>query len=420
VRGLNWLRHRQPAQDLVEFGLIVAVVGVVGVLGLQAVTTAQRAYFGDLASSLAPAPLSVPGDPLHTTTVALACPPIAVVGTPIPCSVIVTDTNTSAPTAPVGTVVPTDSGAGGSFGACAWTQSGAVSTCAMTYIPAQSGTITLSAQFNPTSRHHGGQSTATLTVTILPELQIESCGNGLPKPPSGDVVVGEPLTCQARLKVSGGSGGGIAGKTLTWSRSSPSAGQVYFNCPSAGSCSLPISDFSAAQCTTDSDGRCTVIVRGGFNFALDSLGFDTFAVSFGGDATYQAITTTKSIQVVAAPTPNQAQATITCAVDKAAGTATCVIKITDVQPSPSPNPDDDVRFPPAGPVLVTAEHGGSVTCPSLQRDPGSMTTSSCTIVYTKGTEDHDKLTADYQGERKPGPTSVLHSDATETTDVDFH
>src|SRR5437899_2299186 len=83
-RGL-WPRRRlasrQPAQDLVEFGLIVAAVSILGIAGLNVLGRAEEGYFIPLASTLAPrAPVGT-DDVVHPTTVKIDCSPATVVAT---------------------------------------------------------------------------------------------------------------------------------------------------------------------------------------------------------------------------------------------------------------------------------------------------------------------------------------------------
>src|SRR5215831_17280588 len=58
--------HRQPGQGLVEFSLSIAAVAFVAMIGFKALSTAQGAYWGAVAPSLA-APTPGPGVFLHPT-----------------------------------------------------------------------------------------------------------------------------------------------------------------------------------------------------------------------------------------------------------------------------------------------------------------------------------------------------------------
>src|SRR6266851_4881480 len=69
------LASRQPAQDLVEFGLIVAAVSILGIAGLNVLGRAEEGYFIPLASTLAPqAPVGT-DDVVHPTVVTINCTP---------------------------------------------------------------------------------------------------------------------------------------------------------------------------------------------------------------------------------------------------------------------------------------------------------------------------------------------------------
>src|SRR5438309_11135058 len=75
------LASRQPAQDLVEFGLIVAAVSILGIAGLNVLGRAEEGYFIPLASTLAPQAPVVTDDVVHPTTEQIHCMPTSVVAT---------------------------------------------------------------------------------------------------------------------------------------------------------------------------------------------------------------------------------------------------------------------------------------------------------------------------------------------------
>jgi Flp pilus assembly pilin Flp len=76
VRGSAWPLYRQKAQDLVEYGLIVAVLAVVGIISLNTFGSAQAGYFAGLGPNLAPATVTTLGEVRHSTVTTIqTCAP---------------------------------------------------------------------------------------------------------------------------------------------------------------------------------------------------------------------------------------------------------------------------------------------------------------------------------------------------------
>src|SRR5437879_6034014 len=99
------LASRQPAQELVEFGVIVAAVSILGIAGLNVLGRAEEGYFIPLARTLAPqAPVGT-DDVVHPTVVKISCnPPTVTLPGSTSCTFTVRDDFATRRTWPQGTV----------------------------------------------------------------------------------------------------------------------------------------------------------------------------------------------------------------------------------------------------------------------------------------------------------------------------
>lgn len=393
----DWLRRRQPAQNVAEFSLIVAAVAVVGMLGLQAVTSVQKVYFGDVATVLNPPAAAVPGDVLHTVDIGTTCTPVAasvpltlLVGTTTTCTVVVTDIH-AGPSTPQGTV-KTNVSSGPPPSDCSplLAISQAASSCFFTFTPtvSQMGPLTLQASYSPkNSNHLGQQQTLQVTVVGIPNLTV-NCTNDLKTTVlPNSVEVGHPLDCLAKLTVPG-QGGGISGQ-LSWSLVSGAPGTFACSVTTTQGCSPTSGQASTATCTTDSNGACRIIFRPGL-----TVGTDTLQIDYGGG---QFLATSKQLGIQVMPAMGLHQTTLTvdsCPPHQKDGNTWvhCTVTITDSDPLPtSPAPTADVadHSPPGGTVIVTGIFAQVQynTCTALT--PFVPDHSTCTFDLVEGDGDSD-------------------------------
>ncbi len=198
------LRHRRPAQNLVEYGLTVAAVAIIAMVGFKALGAAQATYWGAISSSpILAAPTPAQGDFLHPTNVVLAptpnCDPTAtwLAGQPITCTVTVTDTFGSNFHTPTGSINLTVDGT--TVSSCTLTMiNGQSSSCTLTYTwtPTDAnkpGKRVLVAAYTATSNHSDNNSNA-LSFTVTPQYLFQfTCQSALGG--GTTVEVGEPLFC---------------------------------------------------------------------------------------------------------------------------------------------------------------------------------------------------------------------------------
>src|SRR5579872_7013127 len=85
-----WLRQRAASQNVVEYGLIVAVASLAIIAGLNSLTPAVATYFQRLTPRLYSSPAHP--SPFHYTTEEIACGPQPyVVNTTLTCTATVYD-----------------------------------------------------------------------------------------------------------------------------------------------------------------------------------------------------------------------------------------------------------------------------------------------------------------------------------------
>jgi Flp pilus assembly pilin Flp len=173
---LRRLPVRQRGQDVVEYGIIVAVIAVASILAFNALSSAERGYFGGIQPALAPtAPAFSAFVVSRSTSTTISCTPTStVVNGSVSCTVSVTDTASGTTSAPLGIVTLTTNGTG-SFSpgnTCTLTGPSSPTSCpAITYLPTAigTGTHTLTAQYAPGNGDttHAA-STGTTAVTVTP------------------------------------------------------------------------------------------------------------------------------------------------------------------------------------------------------------------------------------------------------------
>jgi hypothetical protein len=304
--------HRQPSQNLVEFGLSVAAIAFVALLGFGALGRAQAAYWGAEAPKLA-APTPASTDFLHDTFIdptsclnAFSGP--ILVGTTVTCSTTVSDMNTPdyERKPPNGTIdwiidgVPQPAPCSGQPGASpqglpvltagALNQCGSPfslpTACSLSSPPSCATTATahtLVVKYTPTSNHNFSQ--FTVPFTVVPNLQWSAftCTNDLTGTVGAtSVEVGHPLRCGITLG-DGSRGGGVyqpppVGTQIDWSVPTYSSGAPNFTCvstsvaPAIPSTSTPATLMQAPgmpcasaaasyACYTDNAGKCQVDYR---------------------------------------------------------------------------------------------------------------------------------------------------------------
>lgn len=396
---MQWLRHKQPAQDLVQFGLITAAVVVVALAGLEFLSGTIRWYFGDVAPTLAPPAASVPGFPLHKLSLTFTCSDSQlVVGVSTQCRAVLSDPDTLNPVPISGNLsVGSD---GGQFVGCT-TLSPASSNsvqCVGTFSSNQAGVFDLTATFFPSSNHVRADTVTNpfkITVTAIPTLQVSGC-------PGGSVVYDSPIVCTALLQTSGPGPTALPGRTLSWSVVAPTTG--VFTCSqldAAGTCS-PGGDYLSATCTTDSTGQCSIVFRPAPTFSTATL-----SVVFNGDQPPVSPAYSKvdpqlvSFTVTTPPALHDTDAVFLGCQSIDSSHLHCQAKIVDLFMAQSPPPpDQDTRSPPTGPMTITSENGSQVdqgTCPNPKPWPGTDS-STCYFDVIKTNVAIDRIQLNFQGD----------------------
>ena len=292
--------RRQAAQNLVEFGLIVAAVSILGMAGLQVLGRAEENYFVPLSRGLAPqAPVGT-DDVVHPTRVTIDCTPTTViVGNQATCTFTVSDTWPTKRTWPRGDVQLLVNGAATGI-ACSLAQDtstgdAALGKCVVSWPPAVSNvpSAVLAAHYVPNDGAHAAPTTdpsETLTVqqqvilTFTPGAgQTTACWN-TEGPIGGDpeaVEVGHPIVCH--LTVTDQHGNPVPSTPVQVSEvTSAPGGQPFFSCFTNGTRSLYYSQCSPAAATfvgtTNASGQLTFVYRRYYD-ALASTLTDTFTAS---------------------------------------------------------------------------------------------------------------------------------------------
>src|SRR6266571_1446906 len=105
---------RQRGQGLVEYGLILAVIAVASIAAFNALSAAERGYFGGMKPVLAPpAPTFSAFVVRRSTSTTISCTPTSTaVNSSVSCAVSVTDTESGTTSAPLGTMTLTTNGTG--------------------------------------------------------------------------------------------------------------------------------------------------------------------------------------------------------------------------------------------------------------------------------------------------------------------
>jgi Flp pilus assembly pilin Flp len=218
-----WLSARQRAQNVVEYGLIVAVIAIASIAGFKALSTAEGGYFTGMAPAVAPTPPSfAPFVILRSTSTTISCLPAStVIYGLVNCNVTVTDTASGTKSAPHGSVTLSISGGTGTptSPSCVLdvfaSPSSSCST-AISYTPTSTGTQTITGFYTPgggdTTHSSSASGPFSLNVTLRPTTTVVSCS---PTPPATVPLNGWAL---CSVTVTDGSGGtqSVPGGTVTW------------------------------------------------------------------------------------------------------------------------------------------------------------------------------------------------------------
>jgi Flp pilus assembly pilin Flp len=327
-----WLRSRQPAQDVVEYALIVVALAFVGIVALHALGGAEATVFGASATPLAQ-PTPGAGTFLHTTSMTMTCgaPTIFIVGSTDPtrnqvtCTVTVTDMDRPAPTIPQGTILmQLDS----TITPCALNaNSSASSVCVWNHVwqvgeGDSPGRHTLSARYQPTSNHSvPNAQSANFTVRPWLTFQPLQCTNPWhPELGTNATEIGHPLQCGLQVTdvARGGPPPALTGPYAPMLSSSTggTGGVPYFSClpQTFGSlrndviCPAPTATWT---CQTNASGVCAFEYRRIYDNGIRGVGSDTItAVAFPGDLQWP--TTTANVAIDPPVEPHNVGVTTQC------------------------------------------------------------------------------------------------------------
>jgi hypothetical protein len=405
---MHWLRHKQPAQDLVQFGLMTAAVAIVALAGLEFLSGTIRWYFGDVAPTIAPPAASVPGFPLHKLNMSFTCSGSQlVVGASTKCEAVLSDADTLNPVPISGTLSIASSG--GQFVGCTTLSPSSPSSaqCVGTFSSNQGGQFVLTASFVPTSNHINADTLAhpvKITVFGVSKLQA-SCS-----PTS--VSVDSPTVCSASLQ-DAAAATALAGRDLTWSITQGSGTLTCSSTEALGNCNTA-TPFTSATCATDSAGQCRIVLRPGP--PIDQLATlrITFSDDFTSAAPYQGASTTTSVTVTA-PVRHDTDADVdVCNKTANKSVLHCLVTVKDIYPAPNPpDPDNDARVPPTGSatILTRGSTLRNSTCDNLT--PWAPDHSTCSFDLVRNGDDHDQVSVSYGGD-------ALHKPDTMFTPLDVH
>src|SRR5207249_5258593 len=196
-------------------------------------------------------------DVLRSTSTSVTCTPSTVdVGGSTSCKATVQDTASGNKSSPTGTVSFTSSGTGTFTGSpCTLVvESGNKSSCSVTYSPSAGGTHTITGAYSGSATHASSSGSTDVTAMLRSSGTSVDC-----VPPS--VPVDGSTTCTATVSDTAGTGASTPTGTVSWT--SDGAGT-----------------FSAASCTRDATGKCSV------SYTPTALGTGTHKItgSYGGDA----------------------------------------------------------------------------------------------------------------------------------------
>src|SRR5213596_1351146 len=298
-------------------------------------------------------------DVLRSTSTSVTCTPSTVdIGGSTSCKATVQDTASGNKSSPTGTVSFTSSGTGTFTGSpCTLVvESGNKSSCSVTYSPSAGGTHTITGAYSGSATHASSSGSTDVTAMLRSSGTSVDC-----VPPS--VPVDGSTTCTATVSDTTGTGASTPTGTVSWT--SDGAGT-----------------FSAASCTLDASGKCTV------NYTPTAVGTGTHKItgSYGGDAKH---------------------ATSTGSFDEAVGRRATATSVSCTPPSVAVDSSTACTATvtngsganiPTGTVSWTSDGTGTFSAASCTLDASGK----CTVNYTPtavGTGTH-KLTGSYGGDAK--------------------
>ena len=290
-----------------------------------------------------------------STTTSVNCSPSSVaINQATTCTVTVTDTSSTGPKRPTGTVSFTSNGAGSFTGSpCTLTgQTATSSSCQVNYAPTSgAGTHGITATYNGDAAHSASESSTafSLTVTLRTTSTTVSCS------PNG-VVVNQATNCTAVVADSSGSGG----VTPT--------GNVLLT--PGGSCALV-------------SGSCSV------NITPSSSGSLSVSASYGGDSSHGTSSGSTTVLVGKRATSTSDSCSPSPVTNDTV--TSCVATVTDT--------DIGAAITPNGSVGFASNSTGVFSPPSCAlAATGTVGVASCSVSYTPGVAGLHGITASYAGD----------------------
>src|SRR5439155_235452 len=280
------------------------------------------------------------------------------VGGSTSCKATVQDTASGNKSSPTGTVSFTSSGTGTFTGSpCTLVvESGNKSSCSVTYSPSAGGTHTITGAYSGSATHASSSGSTDVTAMLRSSGTSVDC-----VPPS--VPVDGSTTCTATVSDTAGTGASTPTGTVSWT--SDGAGT-----------------FSAASCTLDATGKCSV------SYTPTAVGTGTHKItgSYGGDPKHATSPGSFDEAVGRRTTPTRRGcAPAPVAVDS---TTTWTATVTNGSGANTPT----------GTVSWTSDGTGTFSAASCTLDASGK----CTVNYTPtavGTGTH-KITGSYGGDAK--------------------
>jgi large repetitive protein len=302
----------------------------------------------------------------------------------VTCTATVTDSGGGTASTPTGTVSWSSDGAGG-FSAATCTLD-ADGTCSVTYRPAAigTGTHTITGSYGGDAKHSGSSGTDAVTVVKRSTSTSVSCT------PS-TVPVDDTTTCTATVTDTSGGTKSTPSGTVSWS--SDEAG-----------------GFSAASCTLDADGTCSV------TYTPRAVGTHTITAGYGGDAEHTGSTGSDEVTATRRATGTSVSCSPTSF--RAGNDTTCTATVTDTS--------DGTKSTPSGTVTWVTDGTGGFSAAQCTLGPAG----TCSVTYSATTAGTDEITASYGGDAThdessgsttvtirpgaPAAVSVAPADATNT------
>ena len=273
------LSGRQRAQNLVEYGLLVAVMGIVFIAGMTVIMNGQASYMSSIQK---PVPTAVSGLPSYMERWLCSPPqPLVYTGHAFNCTLTVTDQFTGGPAiVPVGSIAFSGSG---TFSACPLQQlSSSSSGCNYSFTPTNTQYQSITAVYTPISNHWTNQWELTQSIYALDLTHIDpsstKCVTPVPLPLP--LPLGEPARCTAAV-YDEFTNQLIPNATIWLSTSTPPGGTVTYS-PFG---SLSETAGPTYPCATGSGVLCQTVFRSGAT-AQDQGTFQ-ITPSFVGDADHE-------------------------------------------------------------------------------------------------------------------------------------